>query len=135
MGVGALSVREARVIAIATGGAVGTLARVGVAEALPHRPGHWPWATFVVNLAGAFILGWLLTRLAERTAPTRYWRFLGGTGFCGALTTFSTFQVETFELARDGDVAIAILYPVVSIAAGMAVAIGGVLGARWGRHW
>ena len=135
MGVGALSVREARVIAIATGGAVGTLARVGVAEALPHRPGHWPWATFVVNLAGAFILGWLLTRLAERTAPTRYWRFLGGTGFCGALTTFSTFQVETFELARDGDVAIAILYPVVSIAAGMAVAIASVLLARWGRHW
>ena len=135
MGVGALSVREARVIAIATGGAVGTLARVGVAEALPHRPGQWPWATFVVNLAGAFILGWLLTRLAERTAPTRYWRFLGGTGFCGALTTFSTFQVETFELARDGDVAIAILYPVVSIAAGMAVAIASVLLARWGRHW
>jgi CrcB protein len=53
-----------------------------------------------VNLLGAFILGWLLTRLAERTAPSRYWRFLVGTGFCGAVTTFSTFQIETFSSPR-----------------------------------
>jgi CrcB protein len=88
-----------------------------------------------VNLAGAFVLGWLLTWLAERSAPSRYWRFLLGTGFCGALTTFSTFQVETFELARHGDVALAIGYPLASIAAGMAVAVTGVMAARWGRHW
>jgi CrcB protein len=130
-----LSVGQARLAAIMAGGAAGTLARAGLADALPHRPGTWPWATFVVNVAGAFILGWLLTRLAERTAPSRHWRFLLGTGFCGALTTFSTFQVETFELARDGHAALAIGYPLVSIAAGMAVAVAGVMAARWGRHW
>ena len=130
-----LSIGQARVAAIMTGGAVGTLARAGLAEALPQRAGQWPWATFVVNLAGALILGWLLTRLAERTAPSRHWRFFAGTGFCGALTTFSTFQIETFEFARDGNVGLAIGYPVVSIVAGMALAVGGVLIARWGRHW
>ena len=130
-----LSVGQARIAAIMTGGAIGTLARAGLAEALPHRAGQWPWATFAANLAGAFILGWLLTRLAERTAPSRYWRLLAGTGFCGALTTFSTFQVETFQFARDGDVALALAYPLTSIAAGMVLAIAGVLLARWGRHW
>jgi CrcB protein len=130
-----LSAGQARIAAIMAGGAIGTLARAGLAEALPHGAGQWPWATFIVNVAGAFILGWLLTRLAERTAPSRYWRFLAGTGFCGALTTFSTFQIETFEMARDGHVALAVAYPAASIAAGMALAVAGVLIARWGRHW
>jgi CrcB protein len=130
-----LSIGQARIAAIIAGGAIGTLARAGLADALPHRTGQWPWATFIVNLAGAFILGWLLTRLAERTAPTRLWRLFAGTGFCGALTTFSTFQIETFEFARDGHVALAVGYPAASIAAGMALAVAGVLSARWGRHW
>ena len=124
-----------RIAVIAAGGAIGTLARAGLADGLPVRPDQWPWATFIANLAGAFILGWLLTRLAERTAPTRYWRLFAGTGFCGALTTFSTFQVETFRFVRAGDVALAVGYPLVSIAAGMAFAGTGVLLARWGRHW
>jgi fluoride exporter len=130
-----LSIGQARIAAIMAGGAIGTLARAGLAEALPPRAGQWPWATFIVNLAGAFILGWLLTRLAERSAPSRHWRFFAGTGFCGALTTFSTFQIETFEFARDGHVGLAVGYPVASIAAGMALAVAGVLIARWGRHW
>jgi fluoride exporter len=130
-----LSVEQTRLLVIAAGGALGTLARAGLAELVPHDEGQWPWATFVVNLVGAFILGWLLTRLAERTAPSRHWRFFAGTGFCGALTTFSTFQIETFQFARHGDVVLAVGYPVVSITAGMFVATVGVLLARWGRHW
>lgn len=130
-----LSVGQARIAAIVTGGAIGTVARAGVAEALPVRAGQWPWATFIVNLVGSFILGWLLTRLAERTAPSRHWRFLAGTGFCGAVTTFSTFQIETFELARAGREGLAVGYAAGSIAAGMAVAVTGVLLGRWGRHW
>ncbi len=130
-----LSGGQARIAVIVTGGAVGTLVRAALADALPHRDGRWPWATFVVNLAGAFILGWLLTRLAERTAPGRHWRFLAGTGFCGALTTFSTFQIETVQFVRGGHVVLAVAYPIASIAAGMSVSVAGVLIARWGRHW
>jgi fluoride exporter len=132
---GRLNVGQARLVSVMAGGAAGTLARAGLAEALPQRPGTWPWATFLVNLLGAFILGWLLTRLAERSAPSRYSRFLLGTGFCGALTTFSTFQLETFHFARSGDVVLAVGYPVASIAVGMTMAIAGVILARWGRHW
>src|SRR4051812_22836678 len=129
------TVGQARIAAIMAGGAIGTLARAGLAEAVPHQADEWPWATFAVNLAGAFILGWLLTRLAERTAPSRNWRFFAGTGFCGALTTFSTFQIETFQFARHGQVGLAVGYPAASISAGMALAVAGVLMARWGRHW
>jgi CrcB protein len=132
---GRYDVARVRAAAILVGGAAGALARAGVAEALPRQPGHWPWATFVVNLAGAALLGWALTRLAERVAPGRYWRFLLGTGFCGALTTFSTFQIETFDLLRTGHAGVALTYALTSIAAGMGVAVLGVMAARWGRHW
>jgi CrcB protein len=130
-----LTVGQIRVAAIMAGGAIGTLARAGLAEALPPRAGQWPWATFIANVAGAFVLGWVLTRLAERTAPSRGWRFFAGTGLCGALTTFSTFQIETFTFARDGHVGLAVGYPAASICAGLALAVAGVLLARWGRHW
>jgi fluoride exporter len=115
-----LSVGQARIAAILAGGAIGTLARAGMVEAMPHRPGQWPWATFIVNLAGAFILGWVLTRLAERTAPTRHWRFFAGTGFCGALTTFSTMQLELLNMLDADRYALAALYVLASLAAGFA---------------
>jgi CrcB protein len=129
-----LDVAQLRAVSILAGGAAGALARAAVAEALPHASGDWPWATFSVNIAGALILAWLTTRLTEMVAPTRYWRFLLGTGFCGALTTFSTFQVETITIARDGHVAIAVAYAATSIAVGMAVAVGATVAARRGRY-
>jgi CrcB protein len=124
-----------RLLAVLAGGAAGALARAGLGAAFPHAAGGWPWGTFIANLLGALALGWLLTRLAERIAPTRHWRPLLGTGAAGALTTFSTFQVETFELARGGHVLMALAYPAVSITLGMACAVAGTIAARWGRHW
>jgi fluoride exporter len=117
-----LSVGQARIVAIMAGGAIGTLARAGLAEVLPHRAGQWPWATFVVNLAGAFILGWLLTRLAERSAPSRHWRFFAGTGFCGALTTFSTFQLELLQMLDHDRAGLVLGYAAVSLALGVGAA-------------
>lgn len=134
LAVRSISVARLRTISILVGGAAGALARAGVARALPHHGAQWPWATFVVNLAGALLLGWLTTRLAEHVAPTRYWRFLVGTGFCGALTTFSTFQVETIRLAKDGHSGVAFAYAAASLALGMACAIGGTLLARRRRY-
>jgi CrcB protein len=129
-----LTVAQMRTAAILGGGAVGALARAGVGRALPPRPGEWPWATFAVNVAGALVLAWLTTRLSELVAPTRYWRLLLGTGFCGALTTFSTFQVETIRLARDGHGALALGYAGASMAAGIAVAAGATVLARRHRY-
>ncbi len=65
----------------------GTLARAGMAEGLAT-----PWATLLVNLAGAALLGYVLVALPAR-------RPLLGTGVCGGLTTFSTIQVEALELS------------------------------------
>jgi CrcB protein len=132
--VGRWGVAPVRAAAIMLGGAAGALARAGVAEALPHEAGDWPWATFLVNLAGTVLLAWLTTRLTEMVVPTRFWRFLLGTGVCGALTTFSTFQVETIRLARDGGVALASGYAAASLAAGMALAAGATVVARRRRY-
>jgi CrcB protein len=128
------TVAQLQTLSILAGGAVGALARAGVGRALPLRPGAWPWATFAVNIAGAFVLAWITTRLSEMVPPTRYWRLLVGTGFCGALTTFSTFQVETIRLARDGYGGLALSYAIASIAAGMAAAVGATVLARRHRY-
>jgi CrcB protein len=129
-----VSVAQLRTLAILAGGAVGALARAGVGEALPHGRGGWPWATFLVNLAGAALLAWLTTRLTEMVAPTRYWRLFLGTGFCGALTTFSTFQVETIRLADDGYAGVAAGYAAASLTAGLVVAVGATVLARRHRY-
>ena len=105
--------------AIFFGGAIGALARYGLAEALPHDAGSWPWATFAVNVAGALALGYLTTRLQERLPPSAYRRPLLGTGLCGALTTFSTMQVELLSMLDDGRTGLAAGYATASIAAGV----------------
>lgn len=105
--------------AIFVGGAIGALARYGLAEALPHDAGTWPWATFAVNIAGALALGYLTTRLQERLPPTAYRRPLLGTGFCGALTTFSTMQVELLQMLDDGRAGLAAGYATASFVAGV----------------
>ena len=125
-----VTIARLRAASILAGGAAGALARAGVGEAIPTATGQWPWATFTVNAVGALVLGWVTTRLAERVAPTRYWRFLLGTGLCGALTAFSTIQIETIRLAKDGYPGTAIGYAVASLALGMACAIAGTLVAR-----
>ena len=106
-------------LAVFAGGVVGTLARAGVEQAWAPRPGHWPWATLLVNVAGSFVLGWVVTT-RRPPAPTVHRRALLGTGFCGALTTFSTFQLELLRMLDGGRVGLAVLYAAVSIAAGLA---------------
>jgi CrcB protein len=105
--------------AIFVGGAIGAVARYGLAQALPHDAGTWPWATLAVNVAGALALGYLTTRLQERLPPTAYRRPLLGTGLCGALTTFSTVQIELLQMLDDGRAGLAAGYAAASIAAGV----------------
>jgi len=124
-----------RLLAVLAGGGLGALARAGMAEALPPtRLGSWPWATFSANVAGALLLAWLTTRLTEMAAPERYARLLLGTGFCGALTTFSTLQVQTIQLAKSGHLGVAAAYAAASLAAGMIAAVLATTVARRRRY-
>jgi CrcB protein len=106
--------------AIFAGGFLGAVAR---AE-LPYDAGGWPWATFAVNIAGAFVLGYWTTRLQERVPLSSYRLPFVGTGFCGALTTFSTMQVELLRMLDDDRFALAASYALVSVVGGfLAVAV------------
>jgi CrcB protein len=84
--------------AVFVGGAAGALARVALVEIFPSADANWPWAVFAINISGAFLLGWLVTRLQERLPLSTYRRQLMGTGFCGAYTTFSTMQLELLHM-------------------------------------
>jgi CrcB protein len=106
--------------AIFVGGAVGALLRAGLVQWQTPRPGHWPWVTFGVNVAGAFALGYFVTRLQERLPLSAYRRPLLGTGFCGALTTFSTMQVELLRMLDRGSIGLALGYAAASVLAGFA---------------
>lgn len=101
--------------AIFLGGALGTLIRAGLVEALGDGAPGWPWATFAVNAAGAFLLGYLVTRLPPATRH----RPLLTTGFCGGLTTFSTLQVELLKMLEAGRLGVALGYVAASLLAGM----------------
>lgn len=106
--------------AIFVGGFIGAAARAELAQALPATTGRWPWATFIANVLGAFLLGYFTTRLQERLPLSAYRRPLLGTGFCGGLTTFSTMQVELLQMLDAGEVALAVSYAAASILAGFA---------------
>jgi CrcB protein len=106
--------------AIFAGGCVGALARAGLVEAAPVHPGEWPWTTFAVNVLGAFLLGYFVTRLQERLPPARYRRPFLATGLCGALTTFSTVQIELLKMLDGGRIGLAAGYAAATIAAGFA---------------
>ncbi|HEX8122184.1 MAG TPA: fluoride efflux transporter CrcB [Solirubrobacteraceae bacterium] len=112
------------IAAIFAGGCIGALARAGLVEALPRDASQWPWATFAANLAGAFALGYLATRLQERLPPSAYRRPFAGTGVCGALTTFSTMQLELLLMLDHARYGLAAAYATASVLAGfLAVAL------------
>lgn len=106
--------------AIFAGGAIGALARVALDQVAVPAPAHWPWATFSANVLGAFLLGYFSTRLQERLPLSSYRRPLLGTGLCGALTTFSTVQVELLQMLDADRYALAAGYAAASVAAGYA---------------
>lgn len=105
--------------AIFGGGFLGAVARVALAEWLPQSGEEWPWATFTANVAGTFLLGYFATRLQERLPVSAYRRPLLGTGFCGALTTFSTVQVELLRMLDAGRPGLAAAYAAASVVAGL----------------
>jgi CrcB protein len=132
----ALRVDRRELAAIFVGGFLGAIARAELADALPSDSGQWPWATFAVNIVGALLLGYFTTRLQERLPLSAYRRPFLGTGICGALTTFSTMQLELLQMLDHGRIGLAVAYAAASIVLGfaaIALATNVVRRATWAR--
>jgi CrcB protein len=111
------------------GGCVGGWLRYAVTSAWHPAPRGFPWATLTVNLAGAFVLS-VVVVAASRLAPGRYLRPLVGTGFCGALTTFSSVVVTTDQFWAHDRIATGVGYLLVTVIGGLAAAAAGLASAR-----
>jgi fluoride exporter len=122
-----------KLAAIYAGGVVGALIRVGLAEVASTSPGQWPWATFAVNMAGALLLGYFFALFRDRPVESLRHPFLG-TGVCGTLTTFSTMQLELYEMVDGGYLGLAASYCAVTIAAGYLFLRLGIAAERRLRH-
>ena len=108
--------------AVFAGGSLGAVARAGLLELAPVHAGTWPWATFAANIAGSLLVG------AFAVSPGRAeLRAFREAGICGALTTFSTLQLEVLELGGS-NLPLAIAYLAASIALGL-------VAVRAGRLW
>jgi CrcB protein len=110
-------------LAAAVGGAV---ARYLLDLVVQERTGGgFPWGTCVINISGSFALG-LITGAVLYHGFSSQGRFVLGTGFCGAYTTFSTFTFETLSLAESGRPLAAARNVVLSTAGGLAAAAAGL---------
>ena len=120
-----------RYVMIAVGGALGAIARYQVAAMIQARvPVGFPYGTFIVNVSGCLIMGFITALLTERLTASPNWRFLIPIGFVGAYTTFSTFELETFRAVSEGAWPIAAANVGASFVAGYLALWAGFVAAR-----
>lgn len=117
---------------IGLGGALGAIARYAIGLWFAERFGRLPYGTFVVNISGCFAIGLVIAIFGGRTPLPELWRYALLIGFIGAYTTFSTFELETFQAVQDGFSGVAILNIAMSVGIGYAAVW---LGFAAGRHF
>lgn len=119
---------------VAAGSVLGTFLRGALEVTFPAPGGTWPWATFLINLSGSFLLGLLLeivARAGDDTGWRRQVRLGVGTGIIGGFTTYSTFILEAIGLGQGGTLWLGAVYLLSSLVAGVICAFLGMsLGAR-----
>lgn len=120
-----------QMVAIAAGGALGALMRFWVSGWVYSITGKaFPWGTLAVNVVGSALMGFCYVWLVERSALGPEWRAFLMVGLLGALTTFSTFSIETLGLIEDGEAIRALLNAVVSVVLCVGAAWFAVVGTR-----
>ena len=121
-----------RYLVVLAGAGVGGLARYIFGSWIMARyGGRFPLGTFVINISGAFLIGFLMTLLTERFSPHPNWRLFLVVGVLGGYTTFSSLEYETLQAVRDGARWIGLLYVAGSVIVGyLAVWLGATLSAR-----
>lgn len=120
-----------RYLMVGIGGAVGSVLRFWIGSYVGGRLGsRFPYGTFVVNITGSFLIGMILTILAEKTQWSDNWRYLIPIGLIGGYTTFSAFEYETFRLFQDGQILGAGLNVGLSVVVGFIGVWAGAVAAR-----
>lgn len=114
------------ILVVAVGGALGALSRYSLGVWITNKWNQeFPMHTFLINISGAFLLGFLHILFIERLNVSPLWRLGIGVGFLGAFTTFSTFGYEVISLLESGSFMTAGLYTLLSILVGFTgVALG-----------
>jgi fluoride exporter len=116
---------------VAIGGGLGSMLRFWVGGIVSARTGsRFPYGTFLINSTASFLIGFIITLLAEKTHWSPNLRFLIPIGFIGGYSTFSTLEYETFRVVQDGEFLIAFLNIILSIVVGFAAVWLGVMVGR-----
>jgi len=109
-----------KLILLSVGGSIGTISRylltIGCRQWLGFS---FPWGTITANLLGCLVMGVAFAVIEQSVLPNSRWPLLVMTGFLGALTTFSTLELEVFEYLKTGQIALAALYVGGSLVAGL----------------
>jgi fluoride exporter len=120
-------------LAVAVGGAIGSLARFWITLAMTALTGpQFPWGTLLINVLGSFVIGLVagFTLVPARVAMHPDLRIFLMTGFCGGFTTFSSFSLQTLELMQAGELVQALGYVLGSVVLCILFTFGGWALAR-----
>ena len=115
------------VLLIAVAGGLGALVRFGLQKLLPAHGFHIPLGVLLANVAGSLIAGFTAGLALASTDSETATALIVITGFCGGLTTFSTFALETIQLNQAGTGKAAVLNVVANVVLGLLAALGGIL--------
>jgi CrcB protein len=119
------------ILAIAAGGALGSVARHLLSGRIALRFGSdFPWGIFTVNILGGFVMGLLVELLALRWSMSNEWRAFLTVGILGGFTTFSTFSLDAVLLIQRGEHGLAALYIIGSVAVSIGALFGAMMLAR-----
>lgn len=123
------------ILAIAVGAALGALLRWQLGIRLNALFPTIPPGTLVANLIGAYVIGLAIAFFASFSALSPEWRLLVITGFCGGLTTFSTFSAELVTLLQQGRVLWALGIVAAHVVGSVLMTIAGMATIVWARIW
>jgi CrcB protein len=113
-------------LAVAVGGLIGTGLRLAFDLAFPHGDADFPFETLIVNLTGAFALGWLVGGVWRRPSTPTWLKAGLGSGVLGSFTTLSAVMASLLTLTREQELWLAATYLFVSVAGGLVLAAAGL---------